>query len=89
MPAQSESPSANRRINPQRLRQMQERCTELEDVIARAEADIAGCEDALSHFVSAEETQRQTDLLAEKRRELESLMGEWEELASVLEDASI
>jgi ATP-binding cassette subfamily F protein 3 len=79
---------AARRINPQRLRQMQERCTELEDLIARTEADIAGCEEALSGFVSPEETQRQIELLAHKRAELESLMSEWEELASVLEGSS-
>jgi ATP-binding cassette subfamily F protein 3 len=74
-----------RRINPQRLRQMQEHCTELEESIARVEADIAVCEEALSRFVSAEETQRQTDLLAARRTELETLMQEWEELAATLE----
>jgi ATP-binding cassette subfamily F protein 3 len=77
-----------RRINPQRLRQMQERCTELEDLVARAEVDIAGCEEALSAFVSPDETQRQIERLARKRAELESLMAEWEELASVLEGSS-
>jgi ATP-binding cassette subfamily F protein 3 len=74
-----------RRINPQRLRQMQERCTELEESIARVEAEIAGCEEALTRFVSVEETQRQTDLLASRRTELETLMQEWEELAATLE----
>jgi ATP-binding cassette subfamily F protein 3 len=79
---------AARRINPQRLRQMQERCTELEELVARTEADIAGCEEALSAFVSPDETQRQIELLARKRAELESLMAEWEGLASVLEGSS-
>ncbi|MFB3814412.1 MAG: ribosomal protection-like ABC-F family protein [Terriglobales bacterium] len=74
-----------RRINPQRLRQMEERCQELEEAIARTEADIAGCEQALSTFVSVEETQRQTDLLNRRRAELDSLMREWEELATALE----
>ena len=76
-----------RRINPQRLRQMQERCDELEEMIARAEADIAACEAALGTFVSVEETQRQTTLLETRRGELESLMQEWEELAGTLETA--
>jgi ATP-binding cassette subfamily F protein 3 len=76
-----------RRINPQRLRQMQERCGELEEMIARCEAEIAACETSLSSFVSAEETQRQTELLNARRAELEQLMGEWEEIAATLEAA--
>jgi ATP-binding cassette subfamily F protein 3 len=83
--ASTPTPGA-RRINPQRLRQMQERCTELEEQIARTEAEVAGCEDALSRFVSAEETQRQTDLLRNKKGELESLLQEWEAVASALEN---
>ncbi len=74
-----------KRINPQRLRQMQERCAELEDLISRHEAEIASYEEALSRFVSAEETQRQTELLHTCRSELEALMAEWSELASTLE----
>jgi ATP-binding cassette subfamily F protein 3 len=77
---------ATRRINPQRLRQMQQRCTELEDLINRAETEIAACEEALSRFVSAEETQRQTELLASTRAELESLVQEWGDLAATLEN---
>ena len=66
---------------------MQERCEELEELIARSEAEITACETALSSFVSIEETQRQTDLLNTRRAELESLIKEWEELASTLETA--
>jgi ATP-binding cassette subfamily F protein 3 len=84
-PVAGNSPGIVRRINPQRLRQMQERCTELEESIARVEAGIAGCEEALSRFVSVEETQRQTGLLASRRTELETLMQEWEGLAAALE----
>jgi ATP-binding cassette subfamily F protein 3 len=85
--SETDEQAPSRRINPQRLRQMQERCTELEEFIARTEAEIAGCEEALSRFVSAEETQRQTELMAQKRTELESLLSEWEELAAVLESS--
>jgi ATP-binding cassette subfamily F protein 3 len=83
--ADPDVPPVARRINPQRLQQMQQRCAELEEQIARTEAEIAGCEDALSRFVSAEETQKQTDRLRDKREELEALLQEWEELASALE----
>ncbi len=74
-----------RRINPIRLRQMQERVGQIEEEISRLEAGISECEAALSSFVSAEETQRQTELLAQRRAELECLMAEWEELSSVIE----
>jgi ATP-binding cassette subfamily F protein 3 len=76
-----------KRMNPQRLRQLQDRCEEMEEQIVRTEAEIAACEAALSNFVSVEETQRQTELLTTKRSELESLMAEWEELAGTLEAA--
>jgi ATP-binding cassette subfamily F protein 3 len=89
LPVEDRADSANgaRRINPQRLRQMQERCDELEEMIARTEAEIAACETALSSFVSVDETQRQTDLLQAKRGDLEALMDEWEELAATLHAA--
>jgi ATP-binding cassette, subfamily F, member 3 len=75
----------SRRINPQRVRQLQERCGELEEQIARVETEIAICEDGLTRFVSAEQTLANTKSLGEKRTELESLMREWEQLAAVLE----
>jgi hypothetical protein len=36
-------------------------------------------------FVSAEETQRQTEMLEKAKSELSQRMAEWEELAGVLE----
>jgi ATP-binding cassette subfamily F protein 3 len=87
-PAESDPDAepATRRINPQRLKQMQQRCSELEDLISRAETGISACEEALSRFVSADETQRQTQLLASTRAELEALVQEWGELAGLLEE---
>jgi ATP-binding cassette, subfamily F, member 3 len=78
-----------RRINPIKLRQMQERVAQIEEEIARTEAGIAECETALASFVSVEETQRQTDLLALRRSELESLMCEWEDLSSSIESGAV
>jgi len=78
-----------RRINPIKLRQMQERVQQIEEEIARLEAGIAECETALGTFVSADETQRQTDLLGRRRSEIESLMAEWEELSSAIEGNTV
>jgi ATP-binding cassette subfamily F protein 3 len=76
---------AKKRVNPIKLKQMRERCNELEEEIARLETAIALAETALQNFVSAEETQRQTDLLHRSRSEMEQRMTEWEELAATLE----
>ncbi len=74
-----------KRLNPIKLRQMKERCQEVEEEIVRLEAAIAGAESALQSFVSAEETQRQTELLERSRTELQQCMSEWEELSTTLE----
>jgi exonuclease VII small subunit len=58
---------------------------ELEEEIARLEAGITTAETALQNFVSAEETQRQTDLLNRAKADLEQAMNEWEELSQTLE----
>jgi len=78
-------PEARRRVNPIKLRQMTERCQELEEAIARVEAEIADAEQALTVFVSAEETQRIVELLAGKRGELEALVTEWSEISHFIE----
>ncbi len=75
----------SKRLNPIKRKQMEERAVELEEEIARVEAAIAQCETALQSFVSAEETQRQTDRLAGHRKDLEQWMEEWGEVTASLE----
>ena len=77
-----------KRLNPIKLKQMKDRCQELEEEIARLEAGISQAETALQNFVSVEETQRQTDLLDRSKSELEQRMTEWQELAETLETHS-
>jgi ATP-binding cassette, subfamily F, member 3 len=77
-----------KRLNPIKRKQMEERVHEIEEDIARVEAAIAHCETALLTFVSAEETQRQTQELGVRRTELASLMAEWEEVSQTLEAAN-
>ena len=74
-----------KRINPIKLKQLQERCQELENEIADLESQIAKCEHALQSFVSPEETQHQVDVLAQNRTDLAKRIEEWEEISTVME----
>src|SRR5271165_3775593 len=89
VPGYAEQRSESRkRLNPIKLKQMQDRCHQMEEEIAALEDGIAECERELQSFVSAEETQRQTDLLARRRADLALLMADWEEISQVLQTSS-
>ncbi len=75
----------DKRLNPIKLRQMQERQAVIEKEIARLEARIADYEASLANFVSVEETQRTSGLAEVCRAELTALLREWEEVAQQLE----
>jgi ATP-binding cassette subfamily F protein 3 len=79
------SKSADRRLNPIKLRRMRERQGEIEEEVTKLEAEIADYEAALGNFVSAEESRRVTDLLTVRRGDLEALMAEWEDVAQSIE----
>ena len=81
----NQASAPTKKINPYKLREMEQRREQLEAEIAGAEADIAGCEQALQAFVSAEETQRQSQLLERRRRELGELLQRWEKVSQELE----
>jgi ATP-binding cassette subfamily F protein 3 len=83
-PAPDEKP---KRLNPIRLRKLQEQCSEIEREVARLEAEIAHMERELSVFTNAEETRRVTDTLGEARKSLESLVAQWEEISRAIEEA--
>jgi ATP-binding cassette, subfamily F, member 3 len=74
-----------KRLNPIKRQQMEDRLHEMEEEIARAEAAIALCETELQSFVSADETQRQSQERADQKRALQGLMKKWEELSEILE----
>ncbi len=74
-----------KRVNPIKMKQMEERCGELEKKIEEVEAEIANCETGLANFVSVDETQRLTTKLDSKRNELSELMEEWEEVSEFLQ----
>jgi ATP-binding cassette subfamily F protein 3 len=70
-----------KRINPIKLKQMNERIGEIEEEITKLEAGMAECEQALLTYVSAEETTRQMQLLEQRRTQVDQLMREWEEIS--------
>ena len=80
-----ERTDGKKRINPIKMRQMEERCSELERAIEATERKIAECESGLANFISVEETQRQTTELEDGRRRLQGLMREWEEVSEFLQ----
>ena len=79
---------ARKRLNPIKLKQIQDRHQVVEEGIARLEDGIVECERELQSYVSVEETAKWTDLLAKRRGELAELMGEWEELSQTLDRAN-
>ena len=81
-----ETASPRRRVNPMKRKQMEERLAKVEAEVSQTEAVIAESEQSLSNYVSAEETQRVSALLEEKRRNLGVLESEWAELSEALEE---
>ena len=74
-----------RRLNPIKLRKMEERRHEIEEEVTRLEAEIADGEQSLANFVSMEQTQQEHALLATRRAELDALMQEWETVSEAIE----
>ncbi|MGA7520939.1 MAG: ABC-F family ATP-binding cassette domain-containing protein [Acidobacteriaceae bacterium] len=75
-----------RRVNPIKLRQMQERLAAVEAEIPRVDGWVTETEQALAVYVSAEETQRLAEVLAALRDRQAELNSEWEELSMQLEE---
>jgi len=75
-----------RRLNPIKLKQMEERYAFVEEEIPRLEASLAHTEEQLGVYVSAAETQRLTDLAESLRQQLASTTAEWEDLMVQLEE---
>ncbi len=82
--AEPETPK--KRVNPIKRKQMEDRVHELEEAINRAETEIANLETALQDFVSAEESQRQSQELDQQKASHAALIKEWEGLSESLQD---
>ncbi len=77
-----------KRVNPIKLKQMQDRFWFLEEEIPRLESTITATEAALGNYSSSAETQRLTSELDKLREKQTALTGEWEELMGQLEEQS-
>jgi hypothetical protein len=64
---------------------MEERRAVIEAQVGKSESEIAELEASLGNFVSVEETVRLNDLLSARRRALETLVAEWEEVVQSIE----
>src|SRR5712691_3109989 len=76
-----------KRMNPIKRKKMEDRIHELEAEINRAETVIVRCETAMQDFVSADESQRQSQALGQHKAIQAALLKEWEELSQSLQEA--
>jgi ATP-binding cassette subfamily F protein 3 len=82
-----ETPAASvKKLNPIKLKQMEDRLRFAEEKIPRLEGEIVAAEERLGNFVSAEQSQKDATELDRLRSEKATLTAEWEELAMALEE---
>jgi ATP-binding cassette subfamily F protein 3 len=77
--------ASKKRLNPIKRKQMEDRVHELERNISGVEAAIADIETAMQNFVSADESQRQSQELDRHKASYVALIKEWEGLAASLQ----
>ena len=88
-PAKAEELPAVKRLNPIKLRQLEDRLRLAEEEIPRLETAIAAAEEKMGVFTSAEESQRTAAELEQLRGQRAKVLTEWEELALMLEEQSL
>jgi ATP-binding cassette, subfamily F, member 3 len=81
----SERPEAAKRVNPMKLKKLQNQVKEVEQEVAALESEIAQHEADLADFKSVEETLRLTALVDESRKRLNARVAQWERLSAELE----
>jgi hypothetical protein len=64
---------------------MKQRRSAIEDEVTRLEVEIADFERALSDFRSAQHSIEVNDLLEARRKDLDALMVEWEDVSATIE----
>jgi ATP-binding cassette subfamily F protein 3 len=94
-PSNANQPSADiatspkaKRLNPIKRKKIEDRIRELEGEISRAETLIARCETSLQDFVSADESQRQSQELDQQKAAHAAFIKEWEDLSESLQEAN-
>jgi ATP-binding cassette subfamily F protein 3 len=86
-PTAPAEPEKKKRLNPIRLKQLEEKVAGLEAAAGRLEAEVRELETSLQTFVSSDETQRQMVALDAYRIELARRLEEWEAASLELEQA--
>ena len=81
----SEPATPKKRLNPIKRKQMEDRVHELESKISETEDAIARLETSLQNFVSADESQHQSQELDQHKANHAALIKEWEEMAEALQ----
>jgi ATP-binding cassette subfamily F protein 3 len=77
-----------KRLNPIKLKQLEERVALIEGELSAIDAQVAAAEEHLGHYTSAEDSQRTASGLEDLRALRAALMAEWESLATQLEEQS-
>ena len=75
-----------KRLNPIKLKQLEDRLHHAEEEIPRLESSIAAAEARLGNFISAEQSQKDAAELENLRAKRTALLAEWEELSLTLEE---
>ena len=78
---------SKKRVNPMKLKKLQERLRAVEQEVSSLESEIAQHDAALADFKSMEETVRISEVVAERRKQLEARVAEWERASAELEGA--
>jgi len=76
---------SKKRVNPMKLQKLQTRLRAVEQEVASLESEIARCDAELADFKSVEETVRVSEVVAERRKQLEARVAEWERVSAELE----
>ncbi len=82
--AATDEGKGGRKLNPQKMKALQEKCQKLEADIAALEEEIAGIQTEMAVFESVEKMQRLSEHAGERRKVLEQRMAEWEEATAAL-----
>src|SRR5580693_3175735 len=77
-----------KRLNPIKRKKIEDRIRELEGEISRAETLITQWETSLQDFVSADESQRQSQELDQQKAAHAAFLKEWEDLSESLQAAN-
>jgi ATP-binding cassette, subfamily F, member 3 len=77
-----------KRLNPIKRKKIEDRIRELEGEISRAETLITQWETSLQDFVSADESQRQSQELDQQKAAHAAFIKEWEDLSESLQAAN-